>query len=234
MFSRGNISEKGRLLSLAELTPPVLGAPPADCTAVDLYAGIGYFAFCYTRAGVGRVLCWELNAWSVEGLRRGAAANGWAVGVWSADVAVDAGAMAWDDAVDDVGVMERRIVVFPENNERAAGRVAAMRRQLPPVRHVNCGFLPSSRDSWGTAVRVLDPGLGGWVHAHENIASGEIEERRKEIVGIFDVLANGGSIAPVYQVHCQHLERVKSYAPGVIHCVLDICIAPLRGIGSEL
>ncbi|KAL2155478.1 hypothetical protein VTH82DRAFT_220 [Thermothelomyces myriococcoides] len=43
--------------------------------AVDLYAGIGYFAFSYARLGL-RVLCWELNPWSVEGLRRGAAANG--------------------------------------------------------------------------------------------------------------------------------------------------------------
>ena len=38
----------------------------------DLYAGIGYFAFSYAKAGVGKVLCWEINPWSVDGLRRGA------------------------------------------------------------------------------------------------------------------------------------------------------------------
>lgn len=43
----------------------------ASAVAVDLYAGIGYFAFSYAAAGFGKVFCWELNAWSVEGLRRG-------------------------------------------------------------------------------------------------------------------------------------------------------------------
>ncbi|KAH6613435.1 hypothetical protein F5144DRAFT_616378 [Chaetomium tenue] len=52
--------------------------------ALDLYAGIGYFAFPLARLGL-RVLCWELNAWSVEGLRRGAAANGFSVRVISSE-----------------------------------------------------------------------------------------------------------------------------------------------------
>lgn len=50
--------------------------------AVDLYAGIGYFVFSYAKLGF-RLLCWEINPWSVEGLRRGAVANGWDVVVLS-------------------------------------------------------------------------------------------------------------------------------------------------------
>ncbi|KAL2157747.1 hypothetical protein VTH06DRAFT_5015 [Thermothelomyces fergusii] len=107
MFSRGNIKEKARLLSFHHhhyRTRPGTGGGSATTTtttttttagsgsgrssskrrrrryAVDLYAGIGYFAFSYARLGL-RVLCWELNPWSVEGLRRGAAANGFSVRV---------------------------------------------------------------------------------------------------------------------------------------------------------
>lgn len=68
MFSRGNISEKARLLTL----PSVLRAvEEGDCSAVDLYAGIGYFAFSYRTAGIRCVLGWDLNGWSCEGFRRG-------------------------------------------------------------------------------------------------------------------------------------------------------------------
>ncbi|KAL1617403.1 S-adenosylmethionine-dependent methyltransferase [Neofusicoccum ribis] len=48
MFSRGNVKEKARLLAL----PSVAAAAAGGCAAVDLYAGIGYFAFSYRRAGV--------------------------------------------------------------------------------------------------------------------------------------------------------------------------------------
>ncbi|KAM7204773.1 S-adenosyl-L-methionine-dependent methyltransferase [Rhypophila sp. PSN 637] len=53
-----------------------------DQWAIDLYAGIGYFVFSYAKLGF-RLLCWEINPWSVEGLRRGALANGWDVVVLS-------------------------------------------------------------------------------------------------------------------------------------------------------
>ncbi|KAK3899597.1 S-adenosyl-L-methionine-dependent methyltransferase [Staphylotrichum tortipilum] len=111
MFSRGNVKEKARLLEfrdrhaqLASQDPPsayqytprhpedqdptwaAASSPQRNPTkgkwAVDLYAGIGYFAFCYAALGL-RVLCWEVSPWSVEGLRRGAAANGFSVRVFS-------------------------------------------------------------------------------------------------------------------------------------------------------
>ncbi|KAK6858721.1 S-adenosyl-L-methionine-dependent methyltransferase [Apiospora arundinis] len=82
MFRRGNIKEKARVLSFHEPTDPSLHHRAMSlgelCNkwAVDMYAGIGYFVFSYAELGM-RVLCWELNPWSVEGLRRGALANGW-------------------------------------------------------------------------------------------------------------------------------------------------------------
>lgn len=218
MFSRGNISEKARILQLPSLAPEVLGYQPEESSAVDLYAGIGYFTFCYARAGVGRVFCWEINGWSVEGLRRGAGGNGWGVMV----LEEEDGRMGGEARVG-----EERLVVFREDNKNASARVEKLRSQVPPVRHVNCGFLPSSWASWPVAVAVLDPVQGGWVQAHENIAVTDIESRREEITKEFKALANRDANRPHWHVQCQHLQRVKSYAPGVMHCVLDISIAPM-------
>ena len=218
MFSRGNISEKTRLLRLPSLTEDNLGCPTETTSAVDLYAGIGYFAFSYVRAGVGKMLCWEINPWSVEGLRRGASGNGWAVKTFG-------GA----DSVERYVMGNERLVVFEESNEHAVKRINAIRAGVPPVRHVNCGFLPSSRESWRTAVEVLDPVRGGWVHAHENIGKKDIEGRAEEIVFIFYDLVNAiyrTTPGIEWEVSCEHVEQVKSYAPGVMHCVLDIAIAP--------
>ena len=219
MFSRGNISEKARILRMPSLRAERLGCEPRACSAVDLYAGIGYFAFCYAKAGVGRVLGWEINPWSVEGLRRGVGRNaeGWGVRIMEEGEELEE---EWEQGGE-------RVLVFQEDNQHAGARVQAMRSRIPPVRHVNCGFLPSSAPSWPVAVRVLDPALGGWVHAHENIAVGDIESRKADIVARFDALAKPDDAAdPRRIVRCEHLERVKSYAPGVVHCVLDIHIAP--------
>ena len=212
MFSRGNVKEKARILELDSLTKERLGRQIQEVGAVDLYAGIGYFAFSYVKAGVGKVLCWEINPWSVEGLRRGAEANKWNVYI------IKSG-----DPIHLEKYEDARIVVFEENNEYAAARIDGIRDRIPPVKHVNCGYLPSSKDSGETAVKVLDS-TGGWIHAHENIAKRDIEIRKVEFVGIFQGLATKRFEA---KVECEHVELVKSYAPGVMHCVLDIAITPL-------
>lgn len=219
MFSRGNISEKARVLKMESLTEKMLGTPPRETSAVDLYAGIGYFAFSYAKAGVGKVLCWEINPWSVEGLRRGSEGNKWPIRV------VQDGEIHHESGQGD-----ERLLVFQESNEKAAARIGKMRDTIPPVRHVNCGFLPSSNDSWEVAVQVLDS-IGGWIHAHENIAKKSIASRTAEIVEIFTDLVKihrSERYEEQWCVECEHLEQVKSYAPGVIHCVLDIAISPVQ------
>ncbi len=215
MFSRGNISEKARLLSLETLTKKHLGCHPEETSAVDLYAGIGYFAFSYAKTGVAKVLCWEINPWSIEGLRRGAKRNAWGVKL-----------IKDGQSFDETSNASERLVVFHESNEHAARRIAIMKDSIPPVRHVNCGLLPSSKDSWEVAVQVLDP-IGGWIHAHENIAKADIESRKEEVVEIFERLVRkrwGQELRVQWEVKCEHVEQVKSYAPGVIHCVLDIAV----------
>lgn len=230
MFSRGNISEKIRLFNIISSTfaseKGQFGREPRDMTAVDLYSGIGYFAFSYAKAGVGLVLCWELNGWSVEGLRRGAKRNGWTTQI------VNTSPKEYLPKSTAQGFPEignERFLVFPESNANAASRVNALREQIAPIRHVNCGYLPTSSASWSIAVRVLDPTEGGWIHAHENVAATDIQQRKSEVVEIFQCLVRQYRIqesTPSFIVECQHIEKVKSYAPGVIHCVFDIAILP--------
>ncbi|KAL2175326.1 S-adenosyl-L-methionine-dependent methyltransferase, partial [Thermothelomyces heterothallicus CBS 202.75] len=252
MFSRGNIKEKARLLSSSSRRQRQY--------AVDLYAGIGYFAFSYARLGL-RVLCWELNPWSVEGLRRGAAANGFSVRVVvprtplparlssSSSSFPGAGGGGGDsrhlldveeEEEEDVLAGDEQIVVFLEDNRHAAGRIRGWRARSGggiEVLHVNCGFLPSSqpvwKDAWGMVVSGDgdDEGDGegqSWLHLHENVGVADIETRRAEIQELFDGWATeenqkqgaGGQRT----ARVEHVELVKTYAPGVWHCVFDVSI----------
>ena len=66
MFSRGNIKEKTRLLDFhgpdkIPLTRRRSRNDLAEQTAVDLYAGIGYFVFSYVKMGMGRVIGWGVE-----------------------------------------------------------------------------------------------------------------------------------------------------------------------------
>ena len=213
MFSRGNIKEKARVLSF----PCV-----KNTTAVDLYAGIGYFAFSYVKAGAAKVLCWEINPWSVEGFRRGAQRNGWKVKTLQSGDDISTG------SENDVqGAPSEKLWLFAEDNAYALRKVTSLRDQLPPIRHVNCGYLPSSKAVWQDALQILDPESGGWIHAHENVAESKIDERAAQIETLMASWQNATNAARMgCVVRCEHVERVKSFAPGVFHCVFDIFKGP--------
>lgn len=218
MFSRGNVKEKARLLAFHERHPS--RDAPRGAWAVDLYAGIGYFVFSYARLGL-RVLCWELNPWSVEGLRRGARANGWSVRVVQTEEDL---ARPTRDLVsgDGDGV---DIVVFLEDNQHAARRVQELRSHGLglPVAHVNCGLLPRSDGSWEAARDILlGGGREGWAHLHENVGARDVERRRHEIQDLFDGLDRRDGAGPTAEV--EHVELVKTFAPDVWHCVFDVYI----------
>lgn len=220
MFSRGNLSEKKRVLELKTLTKEGLeGTDPQEISAVDLHAGIGYFAFSYAKAGVGKVLCWELNPWSVEGMRRGAEENGWGCRIFGDGHIVM-------EPSNGREMRKERLLVFQENNEKAGERVQGMRDHIPPVRHVNCGLLPTSSGSWATAVQALDPTQGGWIHAHENVGARDTECRKEEIVERFKALVQVHQGSKRFSITCSHTETVKSYGPGINHMVFDIAILP--------
>ncbi len=220
MFSRGNIKEKARLLdfhsshSSKALSREVL----AETTAVDLYAGIGYFVFSYVAAGMGRVFGWELNPWSVEALRRGAVMNGWSVKVVSEDSPTPE-------------MTEENIIVFLEDNRKATQRMRDLGKVgFGNVSHVNCGLLPTSGGSWETALRVL--GREGWIHVHENVGVNEVEMQKMEIEKRFRGWMD--EVNDAREVKVEHVEFVKTFAPGVWHCVFDVYICPVEGENSKL
>ncbi|KAK4122781.1 hypothetical protein N657DRAFT_646530 [Parathielavia appendiculata] len=254
MFSRGNIKEKARLLAFhsASASPSSSSSPSSlpdhrhqkrqamiypqsrrrqgqggtEKWAVDLYAGIGYFAFSYARLGM-RVLCWEVNPWSVEGLRRGAQRNGFTVKVIIPTSSSPDGIDMDQDAV--IHASAEQIVVFLEDNALAAGRIAAARRRgwAGDVVHVNCGFLPSSEPVWRDAFGMVAG--QGWLHLHENVADGDIEARKVEVQRLFDRWGTEEDAKEAGReegagAEVEHVELVKTYAPGVWHCVFDVFI----------
>ncbi|KAL4776670.1 S-adenosyl-L-methionine-dependent methyltransferase [Aspergillus nidulans var. acristatus] len=234
MFSRGNITEKARILGhgstfegLDEVS--LHGQAAGDVAVVDMYAGIGYFVFSYLKRGVQRVWGWEINGWSVEGLRRGCVENGWGCKVIRVEndgqlsVSVDELVKGLCDA--------DRVVIFHGDNGFAAGimrqvRTAMERRQgWTSIRHVNLGLLPSSSDAWDGACRIIDRDKGGWVHVHENVDVQQIEAKRGEITATMQGLwtESASQIADTEpRAECRHVEKVKTYAPGVMHCVFDL------------
>ncbi|KAJ6005847.1 S-adenosylmethionine-dependent methyltransferase [Penicillium sp. IBT 35674x] len=239
MFSRGNITEKARILghgpsqgTFQGLDKQSLQQSPADTSVVDMYAGIGYFVFSYLKRGVKRVWGWELNGWSVEGLRRGCEANGWGCKV----------ICMMEDGQTQLPITNLvksltesdRVVIFHGDNKFAANILEKIKYMMEqsgtwnPIRHVNLGLLPSSQPSWDNACRVLDPQRGGWLHVHENVDMQRIEQKREEIMTqVGKLRAQVHLEQKILQepgIDCCHVERVKTYAPGVMHCVFDISL----------
>lgn len=246
MFSRGNISEKARILGEGTFegldgVGGVLGQELGEIAVVDMYVGIGYFAFSYLKRGVGRVYGWEVNGWSVEGLRRGCRVNGWGLRALIVDnegLVHDEEDRVGNDAmnglVDELrNGKEIRMVVFQGNNCWARrileGIKALSKSSIEPggsgswlhIRHISLGLLPNSSMSWEDAIDMIDEKRGGWVHVHENVDVRKMEQKRDSIVQHFRAHL-GGRMTPF----CSHIEQVKTYAPGVMHCVFDMHIEP--------
>ena len=212
MFSRGNVKEKARLLDFHG-SGQALESRKVDKeelrkqVAVDLYAGIGYFVFSYVKMGMGNVVGWELNPWSIEGLRRGAVANGWTVKV------VREGE-EWEEGIQEM-------VVFQEDNQQAVERLKAMQMGLLGiVSHVNGGLLPTSEASWKVSLEVLEG--SGWLHLHDNVGVKDVERRKEGIEEIFKGWLKEKD--DKRQAKIEHVEFVKTFAPGVWHCVFDVYI----------
>ncbi|KAI1480805.1 S-adenosyl-L-methionine-dependent methyltransferase [Daldinia eschscholtzii] len=214
MFSRGNIKEKARLLNFHNGKDVGQRKSPEDTWAVDLYAGIGYFTFSYAKLGM-RVLCWELNPWSVEGLRRGAKGNGWSVRVVKDEHDL---ALPMEELVNG----GERIIVFLEDNRRAAQRIKELNKL--DISHVNCGLLPTSDASWKDAwdIATHNKAEEAWLHLHENVGVADIEKRKGDIEQYFLGLATHDNADRTARV--EHTELVKTFAPGVWHCVFDLYI----------
>lgn len=140
MFSRGNIKEKKRLLDTFKNLNKTW--------VFDLYAGIGYFTLSYLKNG-GKVVCFELNPWSIEALKRNCIANGFKFKIG-------------EDIIDD----DTQVFIFNETNELALHRF----QRSAPISHINLGLLPSSVQSWETTNKILQLStIPTYIHVHENV-----------------------------------------------------------------
>lgn len=236
MFSRGNVTEKARILGRGSkfhgLKEAQLGEPLDNISVVDMYAGIGYFVFSYLARGVGRVWAWELNGWSIEGLRRGCEANKWGIKVIRVDSLNALGGL--DESLSELND-DIQVVAFHGDNSLAMTAMAVLKLKLEDVnkwkriRHVNLGSLPTSMGSWESALGFIDHKMGGWIHVHENVNVNDIDTMADSIILELTRLSDERSAASgesTRTMECVHIERVKTYAPGVMHCVFDIHIFP--------
>lgn len=189
MFSRGNFTEKARILNMPDVKNSIVA---------DLYAGIGYFAFSYVKAGAKVVLCWEINPWSVEAISRGAKMNGWTCRV-----------VAHEE--DGISAFKEQIIVFHESNEFAESRL----RSVSNIRHINLGLLPTSAPGLSIASRLhlASPSV---IHMHENVAA---NDRFLHGEAIKENLRHN---LPNARININSCTTVKTFAPGILHCVYDI------------
>ncbi|KAI0545226.1 hypothetical protein F4679DRAFT_562101 [Xylaria curta] len=262
MFSRGNVKEKARLLRFhdsptsqnqqgdgsEDLSHRHIPIPERrDAIAVDLYAGIGYFAFSYAASGFRKVFCWELNPWSVEGLRRGAVENGWGVRVVIPATTLQR--EKEEEMLKEILEGDETIIVFLEDNARAADRLRRLDQlsrereeegslgfRMSSIMHVNLGLLPTSQLSWATAWEIAGESRRAWFHIHENVGVADIDAKKGEIREWFAARARGvdgcrgsgvegdGKDGVGAGVCVEHVELVKTFAPGVWHCVFDLCV----------
>lgn len=87
------------------------------------------------------------------------------------------------------------------------------------------GLLPSSEAVWQHALACLKPS-GGWLHIHMNIEKENVQAWSDETVHALKQFAQDSGRN--WSIEAKHIERVKSYSPGVLHVVLDVQCVPNR------
>ena len=192
MFSRGNIKEKKRVLDWFK---------NLDQTIVfDFYCGIGYFSLSYLKNG-GKLLCWELNPWSIEGFRRSLEKMKINYKIYTSGDKF---------SINDLNQFDA--CLFLESNEQITTRVIdQVKDNSLPISHINLGLLPSSKQSWTLANNLINKStINTNVHIHENVHIDDFEKIKTDVKKVF---TNGKVL---------HLEKVKTFAPDIWHIVIDI------------
>lgn len=235
MFSRGNIREKSRVLGQQGIFPGLssaeLSQPLSTVDVVDFYVGIGYFAFSYLKRGVRTVFGWDLNLWSIEGLRRGCEKNGWQCLVVMVEDDPDRRLFTAQQIAQRLLTLSPpRCVAFCGDNVYAVELISYISAALkdtdrcPNIRHANLGLLPTSQGAWEASVRILNEETGGWLHIHENVEIALVSSKEQDVInGLEDALPFEKK---GWTASCENVEMVKTYAPGVGHYVFDVRLSP--------
>ncbi|CCH59430.1 hypothetical protein TBLA_0B06040 [Henningerozyma blattae CBS 6284] len=201
MFSRGNIKEKKRIL---DSYPEIEGND-----VVDLYSGIGYFTLSYLQRKARNVFCFELNPWSVEGLKRGAIRN----------------KFPWVSTRQLQALNTQTCYIYNMNNEASIEIIRELfptnKRQELKLRHINLGLLPSSKQGWKLAIELFNWQQGcrtTTLHIHENVSTAALQDGTF-VEGTIDQLR---SIDTNHEYTPVHVEKIKTFAPDVWHVCFDV------------
>ncbi|RLN57970.1 hypothetical protein BBJ28_00005510 [Nothophytophthora sp. Chile5] len=111
--------------------------------------------------------------------------------------------------------------VYLGDNRESAPTIGAV------ADRVNLGLLPTSEKAWPLAVQVLKPS-GGWFHVHDNVAVEDREAWEQRVLTSMRELAL--QFGKHWTITCEHVEKVKSYAPKVHHLVADIRCVPIASV----
>lgn len=204
MFSRGNITEKARVLNRFADQAPI-----KDHVIVDMYAGIGYFTFSYAAQQPSRIFCWEINPWSVEALIRGAKHNGFPVKLVTAN----------EEYLEEDGDM---IVVFLENNENAPRRLNQV-QIMNNLTHVNLGLLPDSKQAFNSVIFLALQSRKAILHIHENVQVNKLKSWLTDTARCLDSIISklDHNELITHKVTSLDLEKIKTFAPDVYHVCGD-------------
>ena len=230
MFCSGNVTERTRMAA-----PPVHDRGANEEVIVDLYAGIGYYSvpFLVHHKRTKHVHCCEWNPDSLVALRFNLEANGVDPSrytIHAGDNRLTMGFVVPSNTSDLIGGSG-----LGGSGGKCSTSSAAMARGTDQRKttslcgiadRVNLGLIPSSEEGWPLAVAALKP-TGGWVHVHDNVKDGDVGAWSTALCATFTALGKaewGGNHA--WAVSCVHVERVKSYAPHVLHVVADLWIEP--------
>lgn len=196
MFSRGNIKEKKRILD----SFPSL----QNSYIFDLYAGIGYFTLSYLKNG-GTLFCWEINPWSVEGLKRNVTANGYKYAFIQHHDMIDRESF-------QLALLENiRVFIFFESNEYAYERYLSLGTPLP-ISHINLGLLPTSESAWPILRKLAQASsISTMIHVHENVHLDNFITMRQKVSTFFAATATA-------------MFKVKTFAPDIWHTVIDVLV----------
>jgi len=223
MFSRGNITEKIRFGTTLVQKGDVI---------LDMYAGIGYYTLPallasrkipdkasnrmisskkHLRKTQGRasfVYACEWNKHAFEYLQYNLQENG--VPDYQYQL------LEGDCRKSLKGMQLSQTGLFSENQLEFG------------VDRISLGLLPSSEGGWEMAVQCLRKNIGGWLHIHGNVAVSERWNWSLWICYCLSKLVCKFRDENNWHVICNHVERVKSFAPKVDHLVADVFIGPMN------
>jgi tRNA wybutosine-synthesizing protein 3 len=119
-------------------------------------------------------------------------------------------------AAEKNGVLSN-LTVHEGDNQDALPKLAGIADRC------HLGLLPSSKAVWSHALACLKPS-GGMIHIHMNVEKTKLKSWQSETILQLEGYAK--ALGRSWLIEIEHLERVKSYSPGVIHIVLDVRCSP--------